>query len=122
MDKLVSYNNVKYIYSSKLIYQDQIWKKKFDACNEFLVVNRKNCCFTGPIDHSDSETESQINEDLSKVCACRVDAKKLSMFLSADQISHNRIVCSVVHKRLVILCLQTNENVQLQCFITGIVY
>ncbi|CAH2058098.1 unnamed protein product, partial [Iphiclides podalirius] len=78
--------------------------------------------FEGPIDHSDSETESQINEDLSQVCSCRVDAKKLSMFLSADQISHNRIICCIVHKRLVILCLQTDENVQLQCFITGIVY
>ncbi|CAG4944974.1 unnamed protein product [Parnassius apollo] len=78
--------------------------------------------FEGPIEHSDSETESQINEDLSRVCVCRVDAKKLSMFLSADQISHNRIICSIVHKRLVILCLQTDENVKLQCFITGIVY
>ncbi|XP_068624128.1 checkpoint protein HUS1 [Battus philenor] len=78
--------------------------------------------FEGPIDHSDSETESQVNEDLSRVCSCRVDAKKLSMFLAADQISHNQVICSIVHKRLVILCLQTDERVQLQCFISGIVY
>ncbi|XP_026748563.1 checkpoint protein HUS1 [Galleria mellonella] len=78
--------------------------------------------YGGPIDHSDSESETQINEDMSKVCHCRVDAKKLSMFLSADSISHNRTVCSIIHKKLVILCLQTEENVKLQCFITGIVY
>ncbi|XP_053620146.1 checkpoint protein HUS1 [Plodia interpunctella] len=78
--------------------------------------------FAGPIEHSDSETETQINEDISRVCYCRVDAKKLSMFLSADQISHKRTVCSVVHRKLVILCLHTEENVKLQCFITGIVY
>ncbi|KAL0860461.1 hypothetical protein ABMA27_009842 [Loxostege sticticalis] len=78
--------------------------------------------FGGPIDHSDSETETQVNEDTSRVCYCRVDTKKLSIFLSADQISHNRTVCSIVHKRLVILCLQTEENVKLQCFISGIVY
>lgn len=78
--------------------------------------------FLGPIDHSDSETESQMNEDLSRVCYCRVDAKKLSMFLSADMISHNRTVASVVHKKLIVLCLQTDENVKLQCFISGIVY
>lgn len=77
---------------------------------------------TGPIDHSDSETESQANEDLSKLCYCRVDAKKFSMFLSADNISHNRTICSIVHKRLVILCLETEENVKLQCFIGGIVF
>ncbi|CAF4941588.1 unnamed protein product [Pieris macdunnoughi] len=78
--------------------------------------------FEGPIDHSDSETETQIMEDVSRTCYCRVDAKKFSMFLSADQISHNRTICSIVHKKLVILCLQTEENVKLQCFITGIVY
>ncbi|XP_063392952.1 checkpoint protein HUS1 isoform X1 [Cydia fagiglandana] len=78
--------------------------------------------FEGPIEHSDSETETQANEDMSHICYCRVDAKKLSMFLSADQISHNRTVCSIVHKKLVILCLQTEENVKLQCFITGIVF
>ncbi|VVC98324.1 checkpoint protein HUS1 [Leptidea sinapis] len=78
--------------------------------------------FEGPIDHSDSESESQINEDVSRVCYCRVDAKKFSMFLSADNISHNRTICSIVHKKLVTLCLQTEENVKLQCFITGIVY
>ncbi|CAH2268342.1 checkpoint protein HUS1 [Pararge aegeria] len=78
--------------------------------------------FEGPIDHSDSETETQANEDISKICHCRVDAKKFSMFLSADQISHNRTICSIVHKKLVILCLHTQENVKLQCFITGIVY
>lgn len=76
----------------------------------------------GPIEHSDSETETQANEDKSNICYCRVDAKKFSMFLSADQISHNRTVCSIVHKRLVVLCLHTEENVKLQCFITGIVY
>ncbi|XP_045507202.1 checkpoint protein HUS1 isoform X1 [Colias croceus] len=78
--------------------------------------------FEGPIDHSDSETETQTNEDMTRVCYCRVDAKKFSMFLSADQISHNRTICSIVHKKLVILCLQTEENVKLQCFISGIVY
>ncbi|XP_045762958.1 checkpoint protein HUS1 [Maniola jurtina] len=78
--------------------------------------------FEGPIDDSDSESESRINEDMSKVCHCRVDAKKFSMFLSADQISHNRTICSIVHKKLVILCLHTQEDVKLQCFITGIVY
>ncbi|XP_063834167.1 checkpoint protein HUS1 isoform X1 [Ostrinia nubilalis] len=78
--------------------------------------------FAGPIEHSDSETETQVNEDTSRVCYCRVDTKKLSIFLSADQISHNRTVCSIVHKKLVILCLQTEENVKLQCFISGIVY
>nr|XP_034826629.1 checkpoint protein HUS1 isoform X2 [Maniola hyperantus] len=78
--------------------------------------------FEGPIEHSDSESESQVNEDMSKVCHCRVDAKKFSMFLSADQISHNRTICSIVHKKLVILCLHTQEDVKLQCFITGIVY
>ncbi|CAH0714949.1 unnamed protein product, partial [Brenthis ino] len=78
--------------------------------------------FEGPIDHSDSETETQANEDLSKLCYCRVDAKKFSMFLSADNISHNRTICSIVHKRLVILCLETEENVKLQCFIGGIVF
>ncbi|XP_026735848.1 checkpoint protein HUS1 [Trichoplusia ni] len=78
--------------------------------------------FGGPIDHSDSETETQMNEDMSRVCYCRVDAKKLSMFLSADQIATNRTVCSIVHRKLVILCLTTDENVKLQCFIGGIVY
>lgn len=78
--------------------------------------------FLGPIDHSDSETESQANEDMSKVCYCRVDAKKFSIFLTSEQISHNRTICSIVHKKLVILCLQTEENVKLQFFITGIVY
>ncbi|CAH0403366.1 unnamed protein product [Chilo suppressalis] len=78
--------------------------------------------FGGPIEHSDSETESQVNEDMSRICYCRVDAKKLAIFLSADQISHNRTICSIVHKKLIILCLQTQENVRLQCFITGIVY
>ncbi|XP_013147852.1 PREDICTED: checkpoint protein HUS1 [Papilio polytes] len=78
--------------------------------------------FEGPIEHSDSESETQINEDRSRICVCRVDAKKLSMFLNADQITHNRVTCNVVHKRLITLCLQTDENVQLQCFITGIVY
>ncbi|CAB3225901.1 unnamed protein product [Arctia plantaginis] len=78
--------------------------------------------FGGPIDHSDSETDSQVNEDMSRICYCRVDAKKLSMFLSADQISSNRTLCSIVNKKLVILCLQTDENVKLQCFISGIVY
>ncbi|XP_041971921.1 checkpoint protein HUS1 [Aricia agestis] len=78
--------------------------------------------FEGPIDHSDSETESQINEDLSRICYCRVDAKKLSMFLSADHISHQRTVCSIVNKKLVVLCLYTQENVKLQCFIMGIQY
>ncbi|KAG6451027.1 hypothetical protein O3G_MSEX006893 [Manduca sexta] len=78
--------------------------------------------FEGPIDHSDSETESQANEDMSRICYCRVDAKKLSMFLSADQVTHNRTLCSIVHKKLVILCLHTEENVRLQCFISGIVY
>ncbi|XP_045455011.1 checkpoint protein HUS1 [Melitaea cinxia] len=78
--------------------------------------------FEGPIDHSDSETESQANEDMSKVCYCRVDVKKFSIFLSSEQISHNRTICSIVHKKLVILCLQTEENVKLQFFITGIVY
>ncbi|XP_052745298.1 checkpoint protein HUS1 [Bicyclus anynana] len=78
--------------------------------------------FEGPIDHSDSETESVAIEDISKLCHCRVDAKKFSMFLSADNISHNRTICSIVHKKLVILCLYTQENVKLQCFITGIVY
>ncbi|XP_049881089.1 checkpoint protein HUS1 [Pectinophora gossypiella] len=77
--------------------------------------------FDGPIEHSDSETETQ-NEDISRVCHCRVDAKKLSIFLSADSISHNRTICSIVHKKLVILCLQTEENAKLQCFINGIVY
>ncbi|XP_046972620.1 checkpoint protein HUS1 [Vanessa cardui] len=78
--------------------------------------------FEGPIEHSDSETESQANEDMSNVCYCRVDAKKFSIFLSADQISHNQTLCSIVHKKLVILCLHTEENVKLQFFITGIVY
>ncbi|CAH0598259.1 unnamed protein product [Chrysodeixis includens] len=78
--------------------------------------------FGGPIDHSDSETETQMNEDMSRVCYCRVDAKKLSMFLSAEQISTNRTVCSIVHRKLVILCLTTDESVKLQCFIGGIVY
>ncbi|XP_072946596.1 checkpoint protein HUS1 [Epargyreus clarus] len=78
--------------------------------------------FEGPIDHSDSETETQVNEDMSKVCFCRVDTKKFSMFLSADQIAHNQTICSIVHKKLIILCLQTDENVKLQCFITGIFY
>lgn len=78
--------------------------------------------FEGPIDHSDSETESQTNEDMSQICNCRVDAKKLSMFLSADQMSANRTVCSIVNKKLVTLRLETEENVKLQCFITGIVY
>ncbi|KAJ2944827.1 hypothetical protein O0L34_g1719 [Tuta absoluta] len=77
--------------------------------------------FSGPIDHSDSESETQ-NEDISQVCACRVDAKKLSIFLTADQISHMRTVCSIVHKRLVKMCLHTNENVNLQFFINGIVF
>ncbi|KAI5634180.1 hus1-like protein domain-containing protein [Phthorimaea operculella] len=77
--------------------------------------------FAGPIDHSDSESETQ-NEDISQVCACRVDAKKLSIFLTADQISHMRTVCSIVHKKLVKLCLHTNENVNLQFFINGIVF
>lgn len=81
-----------------------------------------NKLFSGPIEHSDSETETQINEDMSRVCYCRVDAKKLSMFLSAEQISTNSTVCSIVHKKLVILCLQTDENIKLQCFISGIVY
>ncbi|KOB74847.1 Checkpoint protein HUS1 [Operophtera brumata] len=66
--------------------------------------------------------ETQNNEDTSRVCCCRVDAKKLSMFLSADMISHNRTIASVVHKKLVVLCLHTDENVKLQCFISGIVY
>ncbi|CAG9122304.1 unnamed protein product [Plutella xylostella] len=78
--------------------------------------------FEGPIDHSDSESESQTNEDISTTCYCRVDAKKLSMFLSSEQISHNRTLCSIVHKKLLILSLHTEENVTLQCFITGIVY
>uniref|UniRef100_A0A2A4K3P6 Checkpoint protein n=2 Tax=Heliothis virescens TaxID=7102 RepID=A0A2A4K3P6_HELVI len=78
--------------------------------------------FGGPIEHSDSETDTQTNEDMSRISYCRVDAKKLSMFLSADQISTNKTVCSIVHKKLVILCLQSDENVKLQCFISGIVY
>ncbi|XP_047036859.1 checkpoint protein HUS1 [Helicoverpa zea] len=78
--------------------------------------------FGGPIDHSDSETDTQTNEDISRICNCRVDAKKLSMFLSADQISTNKTICSIVHRKLVILCLQSDENVKLQCFISGIVY
>ncbi|KAJ0171782.1 hypothetical protein K1T71_012545 [Dendrolimus kikuchii] len=78
--------------------------------------------FGGPIEHSDSEPESQVNEDTSKLCYCRVDAKKFSMFLSADQISHNKTVCKMVHKKLVILCLETEQDVKLQCFISGIVY
>ena len=86
----------------------------------YIIIISK---FSGPIEHSDSETEeTQANEDISRICYCRVDAKKLSMFLSADQISTNRTVCSIVHKKLVILCLQTDENVKLQCFISGIVY
>ncbi|XP_049705915.2 checkpoint protein HUS1 isoform X1 [Helicoverpa armigera] len=78
--------------------------------------------FGGPIEHSDSETDTQTNEDISRICYCRVDAKKLSMFLSADQISTNKTICSIVHRKLVILCLQSDENVKLQCFISGIVY
>ncbi|XP_061384691.1 checkpoint protein HUS1 [Danaus plexippus] len=78
--------------------------------------------FEGPIDHSDSETESQTCEDVSKICSCRIDAKKFSMFLNAEQISHNRTLCHIIHKRLVVLHLHTKENVNFQCFIMGIVY
>lgn len=84
--------------------------------------SNKNIFLSGPIEHSDSETDSQINEDISKLCFCRVDAKKFSMFLSADQMSHSKKVCSIVHKKLVILCLETEQDVKLQCFINGIVY
>lgn len=78
--------------------------------------------FDGPVDNSDPETDSQGNEDSSEIVQCRVDAKKLALFLNVDHISTNTTLCSIVHKRLVALCLQTDDNVKLQCFISGIVY
>ncbi|GBP37521.1 Checkpoint protein HUS1 [Eumeta japonica] len=77
----------------------------------------------GAIQHdSDSETESQINERATETCYCKVDAKKLSIFLTVEQVSHSLALCSIVHKKLIVLCLHTHENVKLKCFIPGIVY
>lgn len=69
------------------------------------------------------DTDSQMTcieagEDKSQLVSACIDIRKFVAFLTAMHISNNRMICSIVHGRMVKLLLDNPGVMNLQCFLT----
>lgn len=90
-------------------------KERFDES----VTEVKHCFAEGLVNNTESDSDGEENMELNNAdVSCRIDIRKFLTLLNGLQITNHRMICSIVHEKMVKLHFEQPEVATFQCFLT----